>query len=47
MFKAFDVNRVLSIEGDTDSKYFAISGNPEENYKQGIKHIIKDKKIYS
>ena len=47
MFKAFDTNKILSIEGDTDSKYFAISGNPEENYKQGIKYIIKDKKFYS
>jgi hypothetical protein len=47
MFKAFDTDRVLSIEGDTDSKYFAISGNPDEGYKQGIKYIIKDKKFYS
>lgn len=47
MFKAFDTNKILSIEGDTDSKYFAISGNPNENYKQGIKYIIKDKKFYS
>ena len=47
MFKAFDTNKILSIEGDTDSKYFAISGNPNEGYKQGIKYIIKDKKFYS
>ena len=47
MFKAFDTNKILSIEGDTDSKYFAISGNENENYKQGIKYIIKDKKFYA
>jgi hypothetical protein len=34
------------IEGDTDSLYYAISGNPDENSHQGFKHVIRDEVFY-
>jgi hypothetical protein len=34
------------IEGDTDSAYWAISGNPNEDYKQGFKYVVKDQEYY-
>jgi hypothetical protein len=38
-----DLEQIHFIEGDTDSLYYAISGNPDENYHQGFKHVVKDK----
>jgi hypothetical protein len=33
-------------DGDADSSYWAISGDPNDDYKQGFSHIIKDQKFY-
>ena len=46
MCKAFDMDRIHFIEGDTDSMYFAIAGDPNEDYTQGFKHVIKDQEFY-
>lgn len=46
MFKAFDTDRIHFVEGDTDSSYWAISGDPNEGCHQGFKHVIKDQKFY-
>jgi hypothetical protein len=46
IYKAFDMDRFHYIEGDTDSMYFAIAGDPTDDYRQGFKHIIKDQKFY-
>ena len=46
MYKCLDMDKIHFIEGDTDSMYWAIAGNPEENFKQGFKHVIKDKEYY-
>jgi hypothetical protein len=35
------------VEGDTDSMYWAVSGNPNEDYKQGFKYVITDEKFYN
>ncbi|KAA6356186.1 MAG: hypothetical protein EZS28_048287, partial [Streblomastix strix] len=42
----FDMNRMHYILGDTDSMTWAISGNPEEDYRQKFKYVIKDQKIF-
>ena len=34
------------IEGDTDSIYFAVSGDPNKGPEQGFSEIIKDKEFY-
>jgi hypothetical protein len=47
MYKCLDMNRMHFIEGDTDSMYWAVSGNPEEDYQQGFKYVIKDEKFYN
>jgi hypothetical protein len=47
MFKAFDTDKIHFVEGDTDSSYWAISGNPNENCHQGFKYVIKDQKFYN
>jgi hypothetical protein len=35
------------VEGDTDSMYWAVAGNPDEDYKQGFKYVIKDEQFYN
>ncbi|KAA6392415.1 MAG: hypothetical protein EZS28_012059 [Streblomastix strix] len=42
-----DVNKIHFIEGDTDSAYWAISGNTSDNYKQWFKYVIKDKQFHN
>jgi hypothetical protein len=46
IYKAFDMDRFHYIEGDTDSMYFGVSGDPNDSYKQGFNNIIKDQKFY-
>jgi hypothetical protein len=45
--KAFDMNRMHFIEGDTDSMYWAISGSPVAGYKQQFDHVIADEKFWA
>jgi DNA polymerase elongation subunit (family B) len=40
------MSKIYFIEGDTDSLYYAISGNTDEDYHQGFKHVIKDEIFY-
>jgi hypothetical protein len=47
MYKCLDMTRIHFVEGDTDSMYFAISGNSEEDNNQGFKHVIKNKEFYN
>jgi hypothetical protein len=47
MYKCIDMTKVHFIEGDTDSMYWAVSGNPEENNKQGFKYVIEDERFYN
>jgi hypothetical protein len=46
MYKCLDMNRIHFIEGDTDSMYFAVAGNLQEDNTQGFKYVIKDEKFY-
>jgi hypothetical protein len=46
MYKCLDMNKIHFIYGDTDSMYFAIAGNPEEDYNQGFKHVVINKEYY-
>jgi hypothetical protein len=36
------MNKFHVIEGDPDSAYWAIAGNPKEDYHQRFKYVIKD-----
>jgi hypothetical protein len=47
LYKCIDMNKIHFIEGDTDSMYWAIAGNLDEDYKQGFKHVIKDENFYN
>jgi hypothetical protein len=49
MYKCLDMSRIHFVEGDTDSMYFAISGDPNdpEGNNQGFKHVIKNKEFYN
>jgi hypothetical protein len=47
MYKCLDMSKIHFIEGDTDSMYWAIAGDPNENYKQGFKYVIKDYSFYN
>jgi hypothetical protein len=38
-----DLEQIHFIEGDTDSLYYTISGNSDEDYHQGFNHVVKDK----
>jgi hypothetical protein len=46
MYKCMDMNRMHFIYSDTDSMYYAISGDPNEDYNQGFKHVVLDKEYY-
>jgi hypothetical protein len=46
MYKCLDMSKIHFVEGDTDSAYWAIAGNPNESYKQGFNYVIKDKEFY-
>lgn len=46
MYKCLDMDKIHFIEGDTDSSYWAISGNPNEDYHQRFKYVIKDQEFY-
>jgi hypothetical protein len=47
VYKCLDMSRIHFIEGDTDSMYWAVSGNLDESYQQGFKYVIKDEKFYN
>ena len=47
MHKAFDMERIHFVEGDTDSMYWAISGDPNKDCHQGFEAVIKDQKFYN
>lgn len=46
MYKCLDMNKIHFIEGDTDSMYFAIAGDPNEGNDQMFKYVIKDQEFY-
>jgi hypothetical protein len=46
LYKALDRRKFHFIEGDTDSMYWAVAGDPNDDYKQGFKHIITDQAFY-
>jgi hypothetical protein len=47
IYKCIDLSKIHFVEGDTDSLYYEISGNPDEDCHQGFKHVIKDKIFYN
>ncbi|KAA6364346.1 MAG: hypothetical protein EZS28_040127 [Streblomastix strix] len=47
MYKCLDMNRIHFIEGDTDSAYWAISGNPNEDFTQQFNAVVKDRDFYN
>ncbi|KAI5546419.1 hypothetical protein TVAGG3_0136240 [Trichomonas vaginalis G3] len=46
MYKCMDVNRFHFIEGDTDSSYWAIAGDPSLPNTQAFQAIVTDKQFY-
>jgi hypothetical protein len=46
IYKLIDLSKIHFIEGDTDSLYYTISGNPDEDNHQAFKHVIKYKAFY-
>ncbi|KAA6374147.1 MAG: hypothetical protein EZS28_030325, partial [Streblomastix strix] len=47
MYKCLDMNRIHFIEGDTDSAYYAISGNPNEDFTQQFNAVVIDRDFYN
>jgi hypothetical protein len=49
MRPSFHMDRIHFIEGDTDSSYWAIAGDPDDiaNYRQWFKNVIKDREFYN
>jgi DNA polymerase elongation subunit (family B) len=45
MERSLDHKRFHYVDGDTDSLYFAISGEINENINLGFKHIITNETI--
>ena len=46
MYKCLDMDKIHFIEGDTDSSYWAIAGDPNKDYHQRFEYVIKDKEFY-
>ena len=44
--KCLDMEKIHFVEGDTDSLYLAIAGNPDEGNDQMFKYVIKDQEFY-
>ncbi|KAA6398025.1 MAG: hypothetical protein EZS28_006454 [Streblomastix strix] len=42
-----DMNRIHFIERDTDSAYWAVSGNPNEDFTQQFNAVINDREFYN
>jgi hypothetical protein len=41
--KCLDMIKLHFVEGDTDSMYMAVAGNPNDDCNQGFKYVIKNK----
>ncbi|KAA6371919.1 MAG: hypothetical protein EZS28_032554 [Streblomastix strix] len=46
MHKAFDMDKMHFVEGDTDSAYWAVRGSADAGYQQQFNYVIKDKSFY-
>ncbi|KAA6377884.1 MAG: hypothetical protein EZS28_026589, partial [Streblomastix strix] len=46
MYKCFDMDKLHFVEGDTDSAYWAVSGDEDAGIKQQFKHVIKNQQFY-
>ncbi|KAA6366640.1 MAG: hypothetical protein EZS28_037833 [Streblomastix strix] len=46
MHKAFDMEKMHFVEGDTDSAYWAVSGSADAGHLQQFNYVIKDKQFY-
>jgi hypothetical protein len=47
LYKCMDMERIHYAEGDTDSLFLSVAGNPEEDYHQAFKHVILNEKFYN
>lgn len=47
MFRCLDMTKLHLTTADTDSAYFAVSGNPNEDGSQAFKYIVKDHEFYN
>ncbi|KAA6385317.1 MAG: hypothetical protein EZS28_019157 [Streblomastix strix] len=43
---SFDMTKLSFVEGDTDSAYWAVSGDASAGYQQQFNYVIKDKQFY-
>jgi hypothetical protein len=46
MYKCLDTERFHFIEGDTDSAYWAVAGDPSKDHHQGFTDIITNQEFY-
>jgi hypothetical protein len=42
IYRFIDMSKIHFIESDTNSLYYAISGNPDEDCHQGFKHVVNE-----
>ena len=47
MVKCLDMSKLHFVEGDTDSQYWGVAGDLNDDYKQGFKHVIVNEKFYN
>ncbi|KAA6352694.1 MAG: hypothetical protein EZS28_051779, partial [Streblomastix strix] len=40
------MDKLHFVEGDTDSAYWAVSGDEDAGHKQQFKHVIKNQQFY-
>jgi hypothetical protein len=47
LYKCLDMTKVHVVEGDTDSMFMPVAGNPNDDCHQGFKYVIKNKEYYN
>jgi hypothetical protein len=47
IYQAFDTSRIHFCQGDTDSQFWGIAGDPSQNYHQKFDYVIKDVDFYN
>ncbi|GHU20290.1 hypothetical protein FACS189472_11380 [Alphaproteobacteria bacterium] len=46
LYRCLDMSKIHFIEGDTDSSYLAIAGNPDHDIHQGFRYVVADRGFY-
>jgi hypothetical protein len=47
LYQCLDMEKIHYAEGDTDSMFLSVAGDPNDDYHQAFKHVILDENFYN